>query len=57
MGAVVGEEPRVLEKSWTADEVEDVSEDAPVLEPGRFRLILFSRWASTRLKLRLSRPC
>ncbi len=57
MGAVVGDEARALEKSCTPEEVDDVSEDAPVLEPGRLRLMLFSRWASTRLKLRLSRPC
>lgn len=56
-GALCGEEPNVLEKRWCPDEDDEVSDEDSRLEPGRFCLIVLSRWASTRLKLRLSRPC
>lgn len=47
----------MLEKRCCPDEDDEVSDEDSRLEPGRFCLIVLSRWASTRLKLRLSRPC
>lgn len=57
IGAVRGDEARGFEKKGISEADEDESEDAPALDPGRFRLSVFSRCASTRFKLRLSRPC
>lgn len=41
-GAVIGDEPRVLEKSWWPDVDDEVSEEVPTLEPGLVCLTLFS---------------
>ncbi len=56
-GAVIGDEPRVLENKRRSDVVEEVSEEVAVLELGLFLLIELATWASTRVKLMFSRSC
>lgn len=53
-GAVSGEEAKLPEKKWSAEEVDEDVEDVPILELGFFRWIVCSRWASTSSKLRPS---
>jgi len=61
-GAVSGEEARPPEKKGWFDEleevVEEVVEEVPMLEAAvLFRRMVFSKRASTSLKLRFSWPC
>ena len=56
-GAESGEEARPPEKKGRSDELDVVEEDVPRLETGLFRCMVFSRRASTSLKLRFSWPC
>ena len=56
-GAVIGEEPRVLENNGSSDVLEEESDEVALLEVGLVLLIELATWASTRVKLMFSRSC
>lgn len=56
IGAVVGEELMAGEAERWSEELDDDSDDVPMLEPGLLRFRVVSTWASTTLKLMPSMP-